>query len=72
MSTAPQPGHSATPLTRKLGITPEVRVAVLAAPAGFAQRLQDVPSPHTRLRGHYDVISSSTPRARSSSAGSSR
>ena len=56
MSTAPQPGHSTTPLTRKLGITPGTRVAVLAAPAGFAERLQDIPSPHTRLRGHYAVI----------------
>jgi hypothetical protein len=56
MTAAPQPGYSSTPLARKLGITPTVRVAVLAAPTGFAQRLQDVPPPHTALRGRFDVI----------------
>jgi hypothetical protein len=45
-----------TPLTPKVGSTPGARVAVLAAPAGFAERLQAVPSPHARLRGHYAVI----------------
>jgi hypothetical protein len=56
MPVTPQAGHSASPLTRKLGITPDARVAVLAAPAGFAERLQGVPPPRTRLRGHLDVI----------------
>jgi hypothetical protein len=52
-----QPGaHSNTPLARKLGITAATRVAVLGAPAGFTQRLEDVAVPHSRLRGRFDVI----------------
>jgi len=55
--TASDPGgYSKTPLPRKLGITPDTRVAVLGAPAGFLGRLDDVPAPHTRLRGRFDVI----------------
>jgi hypothetical protein len=49
-------GYSATPLAAKLGVTATKRVAVLAAPAGFTARLHDVPSPHLRLRGRFDVI----------------
>jgi hypothetical protein len=56
MSDAPQHGYSVHPLARKLGITAATRVVVLAAPAGFTARLQDIPAPHTRLRGHFDVI----------------
>jgi hypothetical protein len=56
MSTSPAYGYSGTPLTRKLGITAERRVAVLGAPAGFAGRLEGVPAPHTRIRGAFDVI----------------
>jgi hypothetical protein len=56
MTAAPQHGYSTTELTRKLGIAPTTRVAVLAAPAGFTERLEDVPPPHTRLRGRFDVI----------------
>ncbi len=56
MSTAPQHGYSTTPLARKLGITAHTRVVVIAAPPGFAERLEGVPPPHTRLRGRFDVI----------------
>ncbi len=56
MPTAPQHDYSTTPLTRKLGITQRTRVAVLAAPPGFAERLEGVPPPHKRLRGRFDVI----------------
>jgi hypothetical protein len=56
MTAAPEYGHPTTPLTRKLGITSERRVAVLAAPPGFATRLDCVPPPQTRLRGSFDVI----------------
>ena len=31
-------------------------MAVLGAPAGFTDRLEDVPAPQTRLRGRFDVI----------------
>ena len=56
MTDAPRHGYSATPLAAKLAITATTRVAVLAAPAGFTARLDDVPPPHTRLRGRFDVI----------------
>ena len=56
MTDAPLHGYSATPLAAKLAITATTRVAVLAAPAGFTARLDDVPPPHTRLRGRFDVI----------------
>jgi hypothetical protein len=56
MTAAPQYGYSGTPLARKLGIKAGARCAVLASPPGFAERLEDVPAPHTRLRGSFDVI----------------
>jgi hypothetical protein len=56
MSAAHPAGYSKTPLARKLGITPGTRVAVLGAPAGFIDRLEEVPAPQTRLRGRFDVI----------------
>jgi hypothetical protein len=56
MSTSPAHGYSGTPLVRRLGITAERRAAVLGAPAGFAERLEGVPAPHTRIRGAFDVI----------------
>jgi hypothetical protein len=57
MMSAVQPGgYSNTPLARKLGITAVTRVVVLGAPAGFSERLEDVPVPHSRLRGRFDVI----------------
>jgi hypothetical protein len=42
-------------LPRKLGIAPGARVAVLGAPAGFTERLDDA-EVSTRLRGRFDVI----------------
>jgi hypothetical protein len=49
-------GYSGTPLPRKLGITPDSRVATLAAPPGFNDRLEGAPT-HSRLRGEpFDVI----------------
>ena len=56
MTAAPQYGYSGTPLARKLGIKEGARCAALASPPGFAERLEDVPAPHTRLRGSFDVI----------------
>jgi hypothetical protein len=52
---------SATPLTRKLGIKPEARVALLAAPAGFDALLDPLPggvSLSTALDGTepFDVV----------------
>jgi hypothetical protein len=52
------PGYSGTPLVRKLGVKPEARILVVAAPPGFA--IPDLPSGvtlHTRAsRSSYDVI----------------
>jgi hypothetical protein len=56
MTAATRHGHSATPLAEKLGIAPQSRAAVLGAPDGFVARLTEVPTPHTRLRGSFDVI----------------
>jgi hypothetical protein len=51
-------GYSGTPLHRKLGVKPESRVLLSAAPPGFA--LDEVPAGavvHTRAAGaSYDVI----------------
>lgn len=55
MTAAPN-NSPTTPLPRKLGIKPESRVAVLSAPRGFAERLEDAPPSHPRLRGSFDVI----------------
>ena len=52
-------GYSGTPLPRKLGIKPEMRVALVAAPAGFAEVLGELPpgaTVHRRLGGTFDVI----------------
>jgi hypothetical protein len=46
---------SATPLPRKLGIAPGARVAVIGAPAGFADQFEEA-LVSTRLRGRFDVI----------------
>jgi len=46
---------SASPLGRKLGIEPGMRVAVIGAPAGFAERLDDARLA-ARLRGRFEVI----------------
>jgi hypothetical protein len=51
-------GYSGTPLHRKLGVKPESRVLLSAAPPGFA--LDEIPSGavvHTRAAGSsYDVV----------------
>ena len=56
--TSPAPGYSGTPLHRKLGVKPDSRVLLAAAPPGFA--LDTVPPGavvHTRAAGSaYDVI----------------
>jgi hypothetical protein len=50
-------GYSGTPLAKKLGIRPDVRLAVLGAPDGFAiEGLPDEVVPRTSLRGASDVI----------------
>jgi hypothetical protein len=50
------PGYSGTPLPRKLGIEPGMRVAALGpAPAELAMRL-DGAKLHARLAGGFDVI----------------
>ncbi|HVC84267.1 MAG TPA: DUF3052 domain-containing protein [Solirubrobacteraceae bacterium] len=55
MHAAPSDSAPATPLPRKLGITPGARVAVLAAPPGFAGQFDEA-SVSTRLRGSFDVV----------------
>ena len=52
-------GYSGTPLPKKLGIKEGAAVAVLNAPADFAETLGDLPHGVTvcaRLRGSLDVI----------------
>jgi hypothetical protein len=52
-------GYSGTPLPRKLGIKPGVRVALIGAPDGFTTTLGELPPGveiRTRLRGSFDVI----------------
>jgi hypothetical protein len=48
-------GYSGTPLQRKLGIEPGMRVAVIGAPAGFAERLEDARLA-AQLRGRFELI----------------
>jgi hypothetical protein len=53
-------GYSGTPLPRKLGIKPEARLALVNAPAGFADTLGELP-PGVVVRrraagGPFDVI----------------
>jgi len=55
MTAAERNSSSATPLPRKLGITPGARVAVIAAPAGFAHQFEEA-LVSTRLRGRFDVV----------------
>jgi hypothetical protein len=59
-------GHSGTPLPRKLGIKPESRVLLVAAPPGFA--VDPLPAGavvHTRAGASaYDVVVAFCPDAR--------
>ena len=57
---APAAGYSGTPLVRKLGIKPEARLGLIAAPAGFDATLGELP-PGVRVRRRlggqpFDVI----------------
>ncbi len=52
-------GYSGTPLPRKLGIKPGMRVALLHAPEGFDETLGELPGDVQvvrRLGGHFDVV----------------
>lgn len=52
-------GYSGTPLTRKLGIKPGARLALVNAPEGFEAVLGELPDGvalSRRLRGRRDVI----------------
>lgn len=58
-------GYSATPLSRKLGIKPGARVALLSAPDGLGDLLAALPSDAkvtARARGPLDVIVQFTSR----------
>jgi hypothetical protein len=55
MTAARSDSPLATPLPRKLGITRGARVAVMAAPPGFAGQFEDA-LVSTRLRGSFDVV----------------
>ena len=52
-------GYSGTPLPRKLGIKPEARLALVAAPEGFEAVLGELPpgvAVRRRLQGTFEVI----------------
>jgi hypothetical protein len=57
---SPQPaGYSGTPLVQKLGIKPDSRLALLAAPDGFDSTLGELPAGvevRRSARGPVDVI----------------
>jgi hypothetical protein len=46
---------SGTPLDRKLGVEPDMRVAVIGGPPGFAERLEGA-QVSTLLRGRFELI----------------
>jgi len=48
-------GYSGTPLARKLGVEPQMRVAVIAGPSGFAERLEGARL-SSQLRGRFELI----------------
>ncbi len=59
MSAVPPAGYSGTPLVRKLGIKPEARLGLIAAPEGFDKVLGELPPGvvvRRRLQGRFDVI----------------
>jgi hypothetical protein len=51
-------GYSATPLAKKLGIDADARVAIVAAPDGFAEDLEVPPGVLVRrqARGRFDIV----------------
>jgi hypothetical protein len=59
MSAGAPAGYSGTPLLRKLGITPQARLGLIGAPAGFDEVLGALPPGvvvRRRLRGSFDVL----------------
>jgi len=48
-------GYSGTPPARKLGVEPQMRVAVIAGPSGFAERLEGARL-SSQLRGRFELI----------------
>ena len=48
-------GYSGTPLARKLGVEPQMRVAVIAGPSGFAERREGARL-SSQLRGRFELI----------------
>jgi hypothetical protein len=59
VSGAAAAGYSGTPLAGKLGIKPEARIGLVAAPAGFERALGELPQGvcvRRRLQGTFDVI----------------
>ena len=48
-------GYSGTPLARKLGVEPQMRVAVIAGPSGFAERLEGARL-SSQLSGRFELI----------------
>jgi hypothetical protein len=48
-------GYSGTPLPRKLGVEPQMRVAVIGGPSGFAERLEGGRISR-QLRGQFELI----------------
>jgi hypothetical protein len=59
-------GYSGTPLAKKLGIKEDARVAFIAAPAGFEERLEPLPAGvqvKAQARGPLDVLVFFTKRA---------
>lgn len=51
-------GYSGTPLAKKLGIGTDARIAIVAAPNGFADELELPPGVVVRrqARGRFDVV----------------
>jgi hypothetical protein len=59
VSTGAPAGYSGTPLVRKLGIRPQARLGLIAAPDGFDEVLCELPPGvvvRRRLQGSFDVI----------------
>jgi hypothetical protein len=59
VSPGPPAGYSGTPLVRKLGIKPQARLGLIAAPDGFDEVLGELPAGvvvRRRLQGTFDVL----------------
>jgi hypothetical protein len=65
MSPGSPAGYSGTPLVRKLGIKPQARLGLIAAPDGFDEVLGELPPGvvvRRRLQGPFDVLVAFTTR----------